>query len=137
MYHVYIVTNQRNGTLYTGETSDLRKRVWQHKNKALPGFSAQYGLNRLVYFEEFRDVAFAIEREKQIKAGSRKKKLQLIESQNASWGDLASAGALAPTPKVTPKSVLGRVAAGPLPRCALAHRPPGDERTMSTGTCRA
>ena len=90
MYHVYIVTNQRNGTLYTGVTSDLRKRVWQHKNKALPGFSAQYGLNRLVYFEEFRDVAFAIEREKQIKAGSRKKKLQLIESQNASWGNLAS-----------------------------------------------
>ena len=90
MYHVYIVTNQRNGTLYTGVTSDLRKRVWQHKNKALPGFTAQYGLSRLVYFEEFRDVTFAIEREKQIKAGSRKKKLELIESQNPGWGDFAA-----------------------------------------------
>ncbi len=90
MYHVYIVTNQRNGTLYTGVTSDLRKRIWQHKNKALPGFTAQYGLNRLVYFEEFRDVTYATEREKQIKAGSRKKKLQLIEAQNPSWADLAA-----------------------------------------------
>ena len=90
MYHVYIVTNQRNGTFYTGVTSDLRKRVWQHKNKVLPGFTAQYGLNRLVYFAEFRDVTFAIEREKQIKAGSRKKKLQLIESQNPGWADLAA-----------------------------------------------
>jgi putative endonuclease len=90
VYHVYIVTNQRNGTLYTGVTGDLRKRIWQHKNKALPGFTAQYGLNRLVYFEEFRDVAFAIEREKQIKAGSRKKKLQLIERENPIWADLAA-----------------------------------------------
>lgn len=90
MYHVYIVTNQRNGTLYTGVTSDLRKRVWQHRNKTLPGFTAQYGLGRLVYFEEFRDVTFAIEREKQIKAGSRKKKLQLIERQNPNWSDLAA-----------------------------------------------
>jgi putative endonuclease len=90
VYHVYIVTNQRNGTLYTGVTSDLRKRVWQHKNKALLGFTAQYGLSRLVYFEEFRDVTFAIGREKQIKAGSRKKKLQLIESQNPGWDDLAA-----------------------------------------------
>jgi putative endonuclease len=91
VYHVYIVTNQRNGTLYTGVTSDLRKRVWQHMNKALPGFTAQYGLRRLVYFEEFRAIAFAIEREKQIKAGSRKKKLQLIEKENPGWGDLAAA----------------------------------------------
>ena len=90
MYHVYIVTNRRNGTLYTGMTSDLRKRVWSHKSKALPGFTAQYGLNRLVYFEEFRDITFAIAREKQIKAGSRKGKLQLIESQNPAWDDLAA-----------------------------------------------
>ncbi len=90
MYHVYIVTNQRNGTLYTGVTSDLRKRVWQHKNKALPGFTSQYGLNCLVYFEEFRDVTFAIEREKQIKAGSRKRKIQLIERGNPGWADLAA-----------------------------------------------
>ncbi len=82
MYHVYIVTNQRNGTLYTGVTSDLRTRIWQHKNKALPGFSAQYGLHRLVYFEEYGDIHRAIDREKQLKAGSRKKKLQLIERDN-------------------------------------------------------
>lgn len=82
MYHVYIVTNQRNGPLYTGVTSDLRTRIWQHKNKALPGFSAQYGLHRLVYFEEYGDIHRAIDREKQLKAGSRKKKLQLIERDN-------------------------------------------------------
>jgi putative endonuclease len=90
VYHVYIVTNQRNGTLYTGVTSGLRKRVWQHKSKALAGFTSQYGLNRLVYFEEFRDITFAIKREKQIKAGSRNKKLQLIETQNPGWADLAA-----------------------------------------------
>jgi len=90
VYHVYIVTNQRNGTLYTGVTSDLRTRVWQHKNKALPGFTAQYGLNLLVYFEEYRDITRAIDREKQIKAGSRKKKLQLIERENSAWADLAA-----------------------------------------------
>lgn len=89
MYYVYIMTNCRNGTLYTGVTSDLRKRVWQHKNKILPGFSAQYGLNRLVYFEEWRDISKAIDREKQVKAGSRAKKLALIERANPNWGDLA------------------------------------------------
>jgi putative endonuclease len=84
------MTNRRNGTLYTGVTSDLRRRVWQHKNKALPGFSAQYGLNRLVYFEEYRDISRAIDREKQIKAGSRTKKLGLIERENPGWNDLAA-----------------------------------------------
>lgn len=90
MYHVYIVTNKRNGTLYTGVTSDLRTRIWQHKNKALPGFTAQYGLTVLVYFEEYGDIRRAIDREKQIKAGSRRKKLQLIERENSAWVDLAA-----------------------------------------------
>jgi putative endonuclease len=90
VYHVYIVTNQRNGTLYTGVTSDLRTRVWEHKHKVRPGFTAQYGLNRLVYFEAYSDITRAIDREKQIKAGSRKKKLELIERENPGWADLAA-----------------------------------------------
>jgi len=90
VYHVYIMTNCRNGTLYTGVTSDLRRRVWQHRNKALPGFSAQYGLSHLVYFEEWRDISKATDREKQIKAGSRAKKLSLIERENPDWNDLAA-----------------------------------------------
>ncbi len=84
------MTNRRNGTLYTGVTNDLRKRVWQHKNKVLPGFSAQYGLNQLVYFERWQDISRAINREKQIKAGSRAKKLALIEHENPNWKDLAA-----------------------------------------------
>ncbi len=88
-YHVYIVTNRRNGTLYTGVTSDLKRRIWQHKSKAQPGFTAQYGLGVLVYFESYRDISAAIDREKQIKAGSRAKKLALIEAGNAPWADLS------------------------------------------------
>ena len=87
---MYIITNRRNGTLYTGVTNDLRCRIWEHRTKALPGFSAQYGLNRLVYFEEYRDISDAIAREKQIKAGSRAKKLELIERENPDWHDLAA-----------------------------------------------
>lgn len=89
-YYVYLLTNQQNGTLYTGVTNDLKRRVWQHKNKTLPGFTARYGLGRLVYFEAFRDVSAAIAREKQIKAGSRNKKITLIEGQNPEWNDLSA-----------------------------------------------
>ncbi|MBL9219685.1 MAG: GIY-YIG nuclease family protein [Opitutaceae bacterium] len=89
-YYVYIVTNRSNGTLYTGVTNDLKRRVWQHKNKALPGFTAQYGLGVLVCFETFRDIRSAIAREKQIKAGSRAKKLALIERENPQWLDLSA-----------------------------------------------
>lgn len=89
-YYVYLVTNQRNGTLYVGVTNDLKRRVWQHKMKALPGFTAQYGLMLLVYFETYRDVTDAIAREKQIKAGSRGKKIALIERENSSWNDLSA-----------------------------------------------
>ena len=69
----------------------MKRRVWQHKNKALPGFTAQYGLGQLVYFESFRDIADAIDREKQIKAGSRTKKIALIERENPKWTDLSVA----------------------------------------------
>ncbi len=85
---VYILTNKPNGTLYTGVTSNLPGRIWQHKNKVTKGFSAKYNLTKLVYFELFEDMYAAISREKQIKAGSRMAKLKLIESTNREWRDL-------------------------------------------------
>ncbi|MEN8206320.1 MAG: GIY-YIG nuclease family protein [Pseudomonadota bacterium] len=85
---VYLLTNRSNGTLYTGVTRDLPKRIWQHKNKVTKGFSAKYNLTMLVYFEIFEDMYHAISREKQIKAGSRKSKLKLIETFNPGWRDL-------------------------------------------------
>lgn len=85
---IYIVTNKRNGTLYTGATSDLVKRIAEHKNKTVPGFTTKYDCSLLVYYELYDDMEQAILREKQIKAGSRKKKLSLIESLNPDWKDL-------------------------------------------------
>lgn len=85
---VYILTNKFRGTLYTGVTSNLTQRIWQHKTKESPGFTQKYSLNRLVYFELTESIVSAIEREKQIKAGSRKRKIQLIESCNPQWIDL-------------------------------------------------
>ena len=85
---VYLLSNRPNGTLYTGVTRNLPKRVWQHKSKIMKGFSARYNLSRLVYFELFEDIYEAISREKQIKAGSRKAKIKLIESENPEWRDL-------------------------------------------------
>jgi len=85
---VYLLTNKPDGTLYTGVTSDLSIRVWQHKNRVMKGFSARYNLNRLVYFELFKDMYEAISREKQIKAGSREAKTKLIERDNPEWRDL-------------------------------------------------
>ncbi len=85
---VYIMTNKRNGTLYTGVTSDLIKRVWQHKQGSFGGFSSKYKTTTLVYFEQCDNMLSAITREKQIKAGSRKKKLNLIEQINPNWRDL-------------------------------------------------
>ena len=85
---VYLLTNRPDGTLYTGVTSDLPKRIWQHKNKATKGFSAKYNLTRLVYFELLENMYEAISREKQIKAGSRKAKIKLIEGVNPGWNDL-------------------------------------------------
>ena len=85
---IYLLTNKPNGTLYTGVTSDLVKRVWQHKNRISEGFCTKYKLTRLVYFEVFEDMYQAISREKQIKAGSRKAKIKLIEASNPQWRDL-------------------------------------------------
>jgi len=85
------MSNKRNGTLYAGVTSDLLRRDWQHKNKAADGFSTKYGCTLLVYYELYDDMTQAIAREKQLKAGSRKKKLALIESMNPDWNDLGKA----------------------------------------------
>jgi len=76
------------GTLYTGVTSNLVKRIYEHKNGVVPGFTKSYGCKRLVYFEMHNDMENAIAREKQIKAGSRDKKLTLIENMNPKWDDL-------------------------------------------------
>jgi len=85
---IYILTNKPNGTLYTGVTNNLVKRIWQHKNRMSQGFSCRYNLTQLVYYELFDDMYAAISREKQIKAGSRAAKISLIESFNSEWKDL-------------------------------------------------
>ena len=85
---VYIMANRRNGTLYTGVTSNLPQRAWQHRTGVAPGFTLQYGCKMLVWYELHSTMADAIAREKQIKGGSRKKKLALIESMNPTWRDL-------------------------------------------------
>jgi putative endonuclease len=89
-YYVYILANRRHGTLYTGVTNSLERRVWQHQHKTTPGFTAKYGVGMLVYFERFEEVTNAIAREKQIKAGSRAKKIALIERENREWRDLSA-----------------------------------------------
>ena len=85
---IYIITNKQNGTLYTGVTRDLVKRIYQHKNAITPGFSHCYDCKLRVYYEMHEDMLGAIAREKQIKSGSRKKKTSLIENMNPEWNDL-------------------------------------------------
>ncbi len=85
---VYIMASRRNGTLYTGVTSDLVKRVWQHREGQVEGFTKRYGCTKLVWFELAETMEAAIGREKQIKADSRLKKLALIEAANPDWNDL-------------------------------------------------
>jgi putative endonuclease len=85
---VYIMASKRNGTLYTGVTSDLVKRAWQHRDSVIPGFTAKYGCKLLVWHESHATMPEAITREKQIKGGSRLKKLALIETLNPAWRDL-------------------------------------------------
>ena len=79
---VYIITNKKNSVLYTGVTSDLKSRIYQHRNKLIKGFSEKYNCTKLVYYESFDDMLSAIAREKQIKAGSRNKKILLIKNMN-------------------------------------------------------
>ena len=87
-YYVYLLASQRNGTLYTGVTNDLMRRVWEHKNGYVKGFTYDYNVRRLVWFELHQDIHEAIAREKRIKRWRRKWKLDLIEEKNPAWRDL-------------------------------------------------
>lgn len=85
---VYILADRRSGTLYTGVTSNLAARIWQHKSNEAEGLTKKYGIHTLVYFELHENMASAISREKQIKNWKRKWKLDFIEKQNPAWRDL-------------------------------------------------
>jgi putative endonuclease len=87
-YCVYILTNQRHTVLYTGVSGELQRRVYEHREKLLPGFTSRYNVSRLVYYECTDDPAAAIAREKPIKAGSRRKKVELVNEFNPEWRDL-------------------------------------------------
>ncbi len=87
-YYVYIMTN-KSKTLYTGVTNDLERRVYEHKNKLVAGFTRKYNITKLVYYEETNDVQIALAREKQIKGWLRSKKVALIEGENPEWKDLS------------------------------------------------
>jgi putative endonuclease len=86
--YIYFMSNRYNKVLYVGITSNLIKRVWEHKNKVVDGFTKRYNLNKLVYYEIYDDIETAINREKQIKSWSRKKKAKLNNAFNPSWDDL-------------------------------------------------
>jgi putative endonuclease len=88
-YFVYITTN-RSGTLYVGLTNNIIRRVHQHKNKLIKGFTEKYNIDKLVYYETFTDIASAITREKTIKGWLRRKKIELIETVNPKWTDLSN-----------------------------------------------
>ncbi len=87
-YHVYILSSQRNGTLYIGITNDLIKRVYEHKNNLVDGFTKKYKVHSLVYYEQCGDIESAIIREKRLKKWNRKWKFELIEKENPQWRDL-------------------------------------------------
>ncbi|MDP2729529.1 MAG: GIY-YIG nuclease family protein [Dehalococcoidales bacterium] len=87
-YYVYILSNKTHSVLYTGMTNDLKRRVYEHKEKLTEGFTRKYNVDKLVYYEVCEDVVGAISREKQLKDGSRLKKIRLIASMNAEWRDL-------------------------------------------------
>ncbi|HXY74149.1 MAG TPA: GIY-YIG nuclease family protein [Dehalococcoidales bacterium] len=88
--YVYLLANKHNNVLYTGVTNDLMRRVYEHKSKLVAGFTQKYNIDRLVYYEVCSDIVTAIEREKQIKGWSRKKKNDLVNALNPSWDDLYS-----------------------------------------------
>lgn len=93
---VYILASQPRGTIYIGVTSDLTARLWQHRNDEVPGFTSRYAVHRLVRFEQFADLSAAIAREKKLKAWRRQWKINLIESENPHWADLAVGFGLPP-----------------------------------------
>jgi putative endonuclease len=87
-YYVYILASKKNGTLYIGITNDLIRRVYEHKNNLVKGFSSKYSIHNLVYYEQTPNIEAAIQREKQLKKWQRKWKLELIEKNNPNWDDL-------------------------------------------------
>jgi putative endonuclease len=87
-YFVYILTNKYNKVLYVGVTNNIIRRVYEHKNKLISGFTSKYNVNKLVYYESFQSVFDAIKREKEIKGWKREKKVALINSFNPEWKDL-------------------------------------------------
>lgn len=89
LYFVYILTNKGNTVLYTGMTNNIERRAYEHKQKLIRGFTEKYNLNKLVYYEIYEEVHMAIAREKQIKAGSRQDKIELVNRKNMEWRDLA------------------------------------------------
>jgi putative endonuclease len=94
-YYVYILTNSDHRVLYTGVTNDLSRRVWEHREKLADSFTKRYNVSKLVYYEVYSDINEAIGREKQLKAGSRHRKVALINSVNAEWRDLFTDGEIA------------------------------------------
>lgn len=90
MYYVYILTNWNNKVLYIGVTNDLERRMYEHKSKIISGFTKRYNVNKLVYYEEYREIKDAIVREKQLKGWKRIKKEELISMQNPEWNDLTT-----------------------------------------------
>ncbi len=114
--YVYILAGRRHGTLYTGVTSDLPKRIWEHRIGAVPGFTRRYRVKRLVWFEAHDDIESAIARERRIKEWRRDWKIELIERDNPNWNDLAV-------------TLLGFE---PLPERPIPHRHPGGSRDPRT-----
>jgi|TARA_B100001971_G_C18153115_1_gene516978 putative endonuclease len=88
-YYVYLLSSKKNGTLYIGVTNDLERRMFEHKNKLVSGFTAKYNVNKLMYFEDFQYVNDALKREKQLKNWNRQWKIDLIEKENKEWKDLS------------------------------------------------
>ncbi|WP_298552703.1 GIY-YIG nuclease family protein [uncultured Algibacter sp.] len=89
-YYLYILSNKKNGTLYIGVTNDLERRMFEHKNKLVEGFTEKYGLDKLIYFETYQYVNDAIKREKNMKKWKRQWKINLIDEENSSWEDLSA-----------------------------------------------
>jgi putative endonuclease len=88
-YYVYLMTNRNDKVMYVGVTNDLRRRIFEHRNKLVKGFTEKYNVHKLVYFEETEDVTVAIEREKEVKKWRREKKNQLVIKTNPTWSDLS------------------------------------------------
>ena len=88
-YYVYILASKKNGVLYIGVTNDLERRIFEHKNKTVKGFTSRYNVDKLVYFEKYSNINEAIKKEKQLKKWNRQWKIDLIEGNNPNWSDLA------------------------------------------------